>query len=642
MEEDSLYDNDAGQDQRKLFDKTLTNMRLAFGSEKHIRENSVKTLEKIEGEDSGSGNKTEEKSSIFEKKSFQEFSLKKFTELMHVKNMRNFQTTVQKTFREYNKEQILSASEKKDKNNRTSSTPKKMNYVSPRKANIKDLELDKIGSDKMREHASVLSNRSIDKCRREINMNELSEDATNSIHNIEYKALSSKKNYNSFDREQSSHLNLLDPTNQPTYESPEPSKSMSSNPSSLHKSLMVREVVEQISNNETPFEDENIETVKLDSSRLRSQKRGLPIDEKKQSYDKEEETPKCTTTQKRITRNTENCYTGEKYILGDCFTDEKNYEMRLRNAVTSAKKINPLQIMKNLKSPGTSSYISSAKKALMQEQFDEDDKIEFQMSEEREYQPREIIGKENDRNNQNILIERFNEDDSKVDALKDFVNANKFQVMEQDYNMLESPEKSHQKHSKSRSRTKEKRGNRSEGEPENYVICPAEGFDEFEDNTCMMIDFNKSPDQRKQKPDDELEETSKSLEWILAKNIDKKKRDEICRIIGEEESRNTPQDEQLGTDSYERSMQEIEVEEIKRVKFGNSMLRNENIGHETKDENGDSNLGQYIECLESVESSAHKSIKANAEIEMLRDKDSTTEYMTDEILSMMLFNDIHD
>lgn len=49
-----------------------------------------------------------------------------------------------------------------------------------------------------------------------------------------------------------------------------------------------RPEVEVASINETPFEDDNIETVKLDSSRLRSQKRGLPIDGKSE----QEETPK--------------------------------------------------------------------------------------------------------------------------------------------------------------------------------------------------------------------------------------------------------------------------------------------------------------------------------------------------------------
>ena len=127
VEADSLLDDQASQKEKDYFEKTLTNMRLAFGSEQHIRENSVKTLEQIDHsqKDSGSGNKTEEKSSIFEKKSFQDFSLKKFTELMNVKNMKNFKDSMQKTFREYNKTKILSASEKKSHKNRKSSTPKK-------------------------------------------------------------------------------------------------------------------------------------------------------------------------------------------------------------------------------------------------------------------------------------------------------------------------------------------------------------------------------------------------------------------------------------------------------------------------------------------------------------------------------------
>lgn len=331
-------------------------------------------------------------------------------------------------------------------------------------------------------------------------------------------------------------------------------------------------------------------------------------------------------------------------MLGDCFTDEKLHEMRIRNAVTSAKKINPLQIMKDLKSPAASSYISSAKKALMEDEgeFDEDDKIEFQLSAARDYNSREITGKENVRNNHNnILVERFSNLEEKDNALKNFVNANKFDFLEPDYNLLESPEKSNHKHSKSRSRTKEKRNNRSDGEPENLEVCKAESFERFEDNTCMMIDFNNSPDE-KDRNNKDLEETSKSLEWILAKNIDKKKRDEICRIIGEEESRNTAHEDNLDSYSTDRNMQQLEVEEVKRVRFGNSMIRNENIGFDYKEDNGDSNLGQYIECLESVESSANKSVKAVAEKDILMDKETTAEYMTDEILSMMLYNDIHD
>ena len=139
--------------EENTFEKTLTNMRLAFGSEKHIRENSVKTLERIDQsqKDSGSGEKTEDKSSVFEKNSFQDFSLKKFTELMNVKNMKNFKTSIQKTFREYNKESILTASDQKC--DKMSSTPKKSSCISPRKFSMKDLELDRIGYEKMKENS---------------------------------------------------------------------------------------------------------------------------------------------------------------------------------------------------------------------------------------------------------------------------------------------------------------------------------------------------------------------------------------------------------------------------------------------------------------------------------------------------------
>ena len=69
---------------------------------------------------------------------------------------------------------------------------------------------------------------------------------------------------------------------------------------------------------------------------------------------------------------------------------------------------------------------------------------------------------------------------------------------------------------------------------------------------------------------------------------------------------------------------------------------NNNLGEGIGEENEEGNLGQYIECLESVESSANKSAKADAEKELLKNPGDTAEHMTDEILSMMLFNDIHD
>jgi hypothetical protein len=253
-------------------------MRLAFGSEQHIRENSVKTLEKMEHSqrESNSCEKTEEKSSIFEKKSFQDFSLKKFTELMQVKNMKNFENSMQKTFREYNRDKILTGSEKKP-SGRMSSTPKKSSsYISPKKFSMRDLELDRIGYEKMKEHSekksqfvkniigssssqnrrnstSILyqTNLSFDKCKREINMHEISEDTHVSVKNIEYKILSPKKQQRTQNIESLSLIEL----HQPKFESPEQSKSNESNPSSCKQILNYesKEYIDQTSL-ETPYE----------------------------------------------------------------------------------------------------------------------------------------------------------------------------------------------------------------------------------------------------------------------------------------------------------------------------------------------------------------------------------------------------
>lgn len=420
----------------------------------------------------------------------------------------------------------------------------------------------------------------------------------------------------------------------------------------------------------TPDEDENVKTVKLDSFRLRSQKRGLPIEEDKEN----DETPKCSNIQRRIVQTEENWYTGNKYILSDWFTDEKIRELNMRNTVTSTKKIHCQQKLRDYKSPSMSSYISSARKAL-DEEFDIDDRIEFQLSGEQAYKREPWYDKENisqnknipnllqkeqskDRksyfpfniltlnleiskskvgSNSNILVERFKDDDEKLNLeMKNFVCIDKLMAENPEYQFLDSPTKSPHKHSKSRSRTKE-RGNSSGAKEENSISKP--NFGEFDDKTWMMIDFASSPEPKEKCQNKELEETSKSLEWILSKIIDKKKRDDIWKL--EEEQKNSLynlDNERINTDE---TIPEIEVEEVKRINFGNAMIRNEQIGQDQQ-RNGDSNLGQYIECLESVESSTNNSVRAYAEKELLRDKDGLTEYMTDEILSMMLFNDIHD
>ena len=120
-------------------------------------------------------------------------------------------------------------------------------------------------------------NVSVDRYKKEVPIHELSEDVENSIHKAEYKLLSPTKRYNkSLEKE-----NVI-VVEQPIFESPECSKSYLSSKQSSCKKISknnLNEVREFESINETPLEDENIETVKLDSSKLRSQKRGLPIDQ---------------------------------------------------------------------------------------------------------------------------------------------------------------------------------------------------------------------------------------------------------------------------------------------------------------------------------------------------------------------------
>ena len=589
------------------------------------------------------------------------------------------------------------------KNNKTSLTPKKTEYVSPRKYGMRDLELDKFGYEQMKLKSEKKANMSNKlgssssqsrlystfvyyKPNLSLNKSKIgsqnvcpNEGLENSDEFVEWKGMNPQKLFNSNINYYTNNDKYIDHPRMQNYDSPEQSNSEKSKESSC---TIVNTVEKSKENslvywgkeqsydyiNRTPDEEENIKTVKLDSYRLRSQKRGLPIEENKEN----DETPKCSNNHKRVFQTEENCNTGNKYILSDCFTDEKIREMNMRNTVTSTKKMQVQQNLRDYKSPTMSSYISSAKKAL-EEEFDLDDRIEFQLSGEQVYKKEGLFDKENisqnknlsgllakelskdrkliihsnliieiskikwDRNS-NILIERFREEDDRRNLeMKNYVWMDRLMVDQQDYQYLDSPSKSPHKHSKSRSRTKEKRGNSSGGNEDKTISKP--DFGEFDDKTWMMIDFVSSPEPKTQNQNKELEETSKSLEWILSKIIDKKKRDDIWKL--EEEQKSSLynwENERVNTDE---NMPEIEVEEVKRINFGNAMIRNENIGHESN-KNSDSNLGQYIECLESVESSTNNSGRALAEKELLKDKDGLTEYMTDEILSMMLFNDIHD
>ena len=306
--------------------------------------------------------------------------------------------------------------------------------------------------------------------------------------------------------------------------------------------------------------------------------------------------------------------------------------------------------MKNMKSPGASSYISSAKKAIMQEDEYDEEPIKFELSEKNKVDlPPAYYDQENFRNdNTNIVIERFVEDEysrSPNQNSKSFLGVTKLEnyKAEQDYNLLDSPDRSH-KHSKSRSRTKEKRGNLSDDGDDNYVqmldlnkLNPKSNDKKFLTNVKRKLENSlslpKSPSENPAGKNHEVDETSKSLEWIIAKDLDKRQRGQVSKLIG---------DEDLDCDQNIHSEEDskvLEIEEVKRVHFRNPMIRNNNVGIDYQE---NSNLGQYVERLESVESSNDNSVRAFNEKEMLKDKGKATEYLTDEILSMMLFNDIHD
>lgn len=225
---------------------------------------------------------------------------------------------------------------------------------------------------------------------------------------VEWKATNLQKAFDSSIKYNSVSESCIKEEQMQNYESPDQSKS---NISKTSSNTIIDTVKHSKDNsllycnpdqsneyiNRTPDEEENVKTVKLDSFRLRSQKRGLPIEEDKDN----DETPKCSNIQRRIVQNEENCYTGNKYILSDCFTDEKIKELNMRNTVTSTKKIHAQQKLRDYKSPSMSSYISSARKAL-DEEFDLDDRIEFQLSGEHIYKKESWFDKENISQNKNI------------------------------------------------------------------------------------------------------------------------------------------------------------------------------------------------------------------------------------------------
>ena len=91
----------------ELQESQLQSMRLAFGSEQKIREQSSRTIEELNKSSSQNVKfilDMRQVEEVEKKESFQEFSYRKFTELMNPDQMSNFLDEVQKTCREYKSE----------------------------------------------------------------------------------------------------------------------------------------------------------------------------------------------------------------------------------------------------------------------------------------------------------------------------------------------------------------------------------------------------------------------------------------------------------------------------------------------------------------------------------------------------------
>ena len=155
---------------------TLGQMRMMFGSEQIIREQSEQAIKQFNTDISGPIEPQQEEaeplddhlntpgklnqslhesqrdlsnSNVFDRKSFQDFSMKKFQELMFENKMGDFMSSVERTVRQNTKEEKLSESGMRYKN-RHSQTPKRGSYVSPRKSSRKELELDLMVGSKMK------------------------------------------------------------------------------------------------------------------------------------------------------------------------------------------------------------------------------------------------------------------------------------------------------------------------------------------------------------------------------------------------------------------------------------------------------------------------------------------------------------
>ncbi|CAI2381902.1 unnamed protein product [Moneuplotes crassus] len=160
--EEKTYTDTQGEDK-----DTLKQMRILFGSEQRIREQSEAAIKHLNCEEPEQDQDSEPdefqtpglsqhdesnkiSSRIFGKQSFQDFSRKKFQEIMFDGNMSEFMNSVERTVRETVGESKTYRKREEKAKNYTSFTPKKTSFASPRKFNRKELELDSIVGNKMK------------------------------------------------------------------------------------------------------------------------------------------------------------------------------------------------------------------------------------------------------------------------------------------------------------------------------------------------------------------------------------------------------------------------------------------------------------------------------------------------------------
>ena len=150
-------------------------MRMMFGSEQKIREQSQQAIQQLNNqaleyefqEENEPSRQTpsvvyskvhessvqHSKCNVFDRKSFQEFSMKKFQELMFDNRMSDFIDSVERSVRQNTQDVDINENEFEQSSRiktKLNSNKRSNNFKSPRKISRKEIELDRIAGEKMK------------------------------------------------------------------------------------------------------------------------------------------------------------------------------------------------------------------------------------------------------------------------------------------------------------------------------------------------------------------------------------------------------------------------------------------------------------------------------------------------------------